>query len=163
MAETAMRNAPCPCGSGKKYKSCCLEKDAARTGAARRNKTLVIAGGVALIVILLFGGLAVYSNTRPGPYDDFAKCLTQKGFKMYGASWCSHCTDQKTMFGKSFKFVDYVECADPGGGGVLQKCKDAGVEKLPTWVVPGDRKIPGVMPMYDLAARSGCALPETDR
>jgi tetratricopeptide (TPR) repeat protein len=24
------RNNPCPCGSGKKYKRCCLEKDAAR-------------------------------------------------------------------------------------------------------------------------------------
>ena len=24
------RNDPCPCGSGKKYKRCCLEKDAAR-------------------------------------------------------------------------------------------------------------------------------------
>jgi len=23
------RNAPCPCGSGKKYKQCCLEKDEA--------------------------------------------------------------------------------------------------------------------------------------
>lgn len=30
------RNAPCPCGSGKKYKKCCLAKDrAARTEAAR--------------------------------------------------------------------------------------------------------------------------------
>lgn len=29
------RNAPCPCGSGKKYKRCCLEKDAAAKRAAR--------------------------------------------------------------------------------------------------------------------------------
>jgi tetratricopeptide (TPR) repeat protein len=28
MAQTG-RNAPCPCGSGKKYKRCCLEKDEA--------------------------------------------------------------------------------------------------------------------------------------
>jgi hypothetical protein len=33
------RNEPCPCGSGRKYKQCCLEKDdglasAARTAAA---------------------------------------------------------------------------------------------------------------------------------
>ena len=30
------RNDPCPCGSGKKYKQCCLAKDAARDSANRR-------------------------------------------------------------------------------------------------------------------------------
>jgi tetratricopeptide (TPR) repeat protein len=29
------RNDPCPCGSGKKYKRCCLEKDEAAARAAR--------------------------------------------------------------------------------------------------------------------------------
>lgn len=36
MAKIA-RNAPCPCGSGKKYKKCCLPKDEAEAQAARRN------------------------------------------------------------------------------------------------------------------------------
>lgn len=31
----ASRNDPCPCGSGKKYKACCLPRDVARTRAAR--------------------------------------------------------------------------------------------------------------------------------
>jgi hypothetical protein len=29
------RNEPCPCGSGRKYKHCCLEKDDAKAAAAR--------------------------------------------------------------------------------------------------------------------------------
>ena len=29
------RNEPCGCGSGRKYKQCCLEKDEARASAAR--------------------------------------------------------------------------------------------------------------------------------
>ncbi len=29
------RNEPCHCGSGRKYKHCCLEKDNAEAGAAR--------------------------------------------------------------------------------------------------------------------------------
>jgi hypothetical protein len=29
------RNEPCPCGSGKKYKQCCLVKDEAKARAAR--------------------------------------------------------------------------------------------------------------------------------
>lgn len=31
----AGRNDPCPCGSGRKYKQCCLEKDEAKARAAR--------------------------------------------------------------------------------------------------------------------------------
>src|SRR5438309_1261907 len=30
------RNQPCPCGSGKKYKRCCLARDAARAAETRR-------------------------------------------------------------------------------------------------------------------------------
>ena len=29
------RNDPCPCGSGKKYKKCCMEKDEERAAASR--------------------------------------------------------------------------------------------------------------------------------
>ena len=32
---TAGRNDPCPCGSGKKYKKCCLAKDEAAAAAVR--------------------------------------------------------------------------------------------------------------------------------
>jgi hypothetical protein len=31
------RNDPCPCGSGKKYKQCCLGKDEAKERAARKK------------------------------------------------------------------------------------------------------------------------------
>lgn len=34
MAETG-RNGPCPCGSGRKYKACCLAKDEAAAREAR--------------------------------------------------------------------------------------------------------------------------------
>ena len=34
MAKTG-RNDPCPCGSGKKYKKCCLRKDEERVLAGR--------------------------------------------------------------------------------------------------------------------------------
>ena len=33
MEETTGRNAPCPCGSGKKYKACCLRADQERARA----------------------------------------------------------------------------------------------------------------------------------
>ncbi len=35
------RKAPCPCGSGKKYQSCCYQKDAAARGPRPPNLTRV--------------------------------------------------------------------------------------------------------------------------
>lgn len=35
---TTSRNAPCPCGSGKKYKKCCLSQDEARASDERRQR-----------------------------------------------------------------------------------------------------------------------------
>ena len=39
MEKTAGRNTPCPCGSGKKYKACCLRADEERARAARPKVT----------------------------------------------------------------------------------------------------------------------------
>jgi hypothetical protein len=36
---TVGRNDPCPCGSGKKYKLCCLAKDEAKAREARGKET----------------------------------------------------------------------------------------------------------------------------
>ncbi len=37
------RNEPCPCGSGRKYKQCCLPKDEALDAAARKVKAEIAA------------------------------------------------------------------------------------------------------------------------
>ncbi len=37
-SKTTGRNDPCPCGSGKKYKKCCLEKEAAERAALTRTR-----------------------------------------------------------------------------------------------------------------------------
>lgn len=36
------RNQPCPCGSGKKYKRCCLARDEARASETRRALTAAV-------------------------------------------------------------------------------------------------------------------------
>ena len=42
--EKVGRNAPCPCGSGKKYKKCCLDKDKAAPLEHRRIDALMQEG-----------------------------------------------------------------------------------------------------------------------
>lgn len=100
------------------------------------------------------------SSVPSGKYDAFAQCLTDAGVKMYGASWCTHCKDQKDAFGDSFSKVTYVECATPGNPNVMtQECKDAGIEGYPTWAFSDGSRLTGFQDFQALADKTGCALP----
>lgn len=80
--------------------------------------------------------LPAVPNGSAANYDSLAKCLSDKGVKMYGAYWCPHCQNQKKAFGDSFKYINYIECAD-GQNGQTQICKDNGITGYPTWEFPG--------------------------
>ncbi len=90
--------------------------------------------------------------------DDFAKCLTEKEVKMYGAYWCPHCENNKKAFGDSWQYVTYVECAVEGQPQVqTAACTDAGISGYPTWIIDGE-KYPGEQTLENLARLSGCTL-----
>ena len=62
MSDEPSRNDPCPCGSGRKYKNCCLEKD----GSALTSKLGVAGLIIAVLVGLWFLGNALSSeNSTP--------------------------------------------------------------------------------------------------
>lgn len=84
-----------------------------------------------------------------------AKCLTEKGAKMYGAYWCPHCNDQKTEFGSAFQYITYVECDPQGQNANPQACSDAGVGGYPTWVIDG-KKYEGAQSLDNLKSLAGC-------
>lgn len=48
------RNDPCPCGSNKKYKNCCLDKQAANTVTQKLMwVVLVLVAAVSLVLIVV--------------------------------------------------------------------------------------------------------------
>ena len=48
------------------------------------------------VLILAAFGVAYYLGERTQhKYDAFARCLSDRGVKMYGAWWCPHCKEQK--------------------------------------------------------------------
>ncbi len=114
------------------------------------------------IVILVLGigillTLVIYpliQNSRKN-LDGFAQCLRDKGAVMYGAEWCSHCQDQKRLFGDSFRYVSYVECPENA-----QLCIEKGVEAYPTWIFADGNKFVGKQELEELSLRSGCPLPQ---
>jgi len=106
-----------------------------------------IIGAIAGVLILAVISYSVYSISRPGPYDNFAKCITEKGAVMYGAmGWCKFTQGQKAMFGKSFKYINYHEFNELPG-----------IKKTPTWVING-QWYDNVQSFDKLSALTGCKL-----
>lgn len=120
-----------------------------------------------LIALAVIGGVVFIIKTpgKPGKYDTFAQCIKDKGATFYGAFWCPHCKNQKAMFGKSAKYLPYVECSTPDSQGQLQICKDVGITTYPTWHFTNDvstttKVLTGEVELVDLAKETGCQLPE---
>jgi hypothetical protein len=123
-----------------------------------RNLVLLI-----LAVLVVVGGIFYFiwwQDNAPSKLEAFAKCLSDKGAKMYGAFWCPHCQAQKGMFGTAKKYLPYVECSTPDTNGELQVCKDQNVTEYPTWKFPDGTTHAGEMTLQELAEKSGCQLPQ---
>ncbi len=106
----------------------------------------------AILIIAIVGFFIFKYTTSPGRYDDFAKCLTDKGAVMYGTDWCKYCKQQKNLFGKSFKYVNYKNCDVDKA-----ECSAAGVNSFPQWLINGTR-YKGLQQLDSLADYSGCRL-----
>ena len=120
----------------------------------KKNITITII----LIIVILSIVLFVRSPDEPGEYDAFATCLTESGAKLYGAYWCPHCNEQKEMFGKSVKKINYIECSLPNRGGQNQFCSQAGIRAYPTWEFADGIKVEGKFSFEQLSEKTGCAL-----
>src|SRR2546425_8931800 len=121
----------------------------------RTRRMIVIAA-----LILAAGALAVYLWKRPrvSRLDGFAKCLAARQVKMYGLYWCTHCEEQKEMFGSAFQYVPYIECGTKGVRTEQPNCVQAGVKNFPTWQFATERH-EGVLRLETLSEKTGCSLP----
>lgn len=107
----------------------------------------IIIIGLILISIFLYFGKKPESNLDA---EQLAKCLTEKGAAMYGAYWCSHCQNQKKLFGDAFQYIVYVECTENE-----EKCTADGIGGYPTWKING-LNYPGEKTFEELKEISGC-------
>lgn len=84
------------------------------------------------LIILLLGLIVNNYLKKPGQYDDFAKCLTEKGVVIYGNDFCSYTMGQMNFFGKSKQYLNYVKCVNN-----KELCDSKGVKVTPTWEIGG--------------------------
>ncbi|NET36312.1 MAG: vitamin K epoxide reductase family protein [Cyanothece sp. SIO1E1] len=102
------------------------------------------------------GQISYPITTVSGPAEiALAEHLTKSGAKKYGAYWCSHCYEQKQLFGKqAFDEINYVECATGGPKAQPELCKAEKITGYPTWEINGEM-YPGVQSLETLANLSG--------
>ncbi len=106
-----------------------------------------------IILIILFSVLSISSYMKkPGEYDNFAKCLTEKGAVIYGNDYCQYTNKQLNFFGKSTKYLNYVKCAEN-----QKLCDDKGIKITPTWEIKGEM-YEQVQTFEKLATISGCEI-----
>lgn len=113
---------------------------------------------LAVVGLIVFATNNSIGQSAPSPYDDFAQCLTDSGVTMYGAWWCSHCENQKDLFGSAFDNVNYIECSTVART-MNQICSDAGIDGYPTWEFADGARASGEQSLETLAEKSGCVLP----
>ncbi len=116
-----------------------------------------------ILIALLFIGLVVWlirTPGKPGRLDVFASCIKDSGALFYGAFWCPHCQNQKSMFGSSAKLLPYIECSTPDGNSQLPVCTTAGIQGYPTWKFPDGTIKTGEVPLADLSTLTNCPLPQ---
>jgi hypothetical protein len=128
-----------------------------------KAKQLYLIGAVVILVAIIglaYGVLTgAFSNNVPsGEYDDFAKCLTEKGATIYKAYWCGHCNNQKAMFGDSFKYINSVECDPKGDNAKPELCTQNNIRGYPTWIINGTH-YEGEQSLQTLSSLTGCSLP----
>ena len=116
--------------------------------------------GFGVAFVLVFLAVLVFGADVPEEknHDEFAQCLTDKGFKMYGSVYCGHCNAQKKMFGSSWEYVTHFECSSQYGG-QTEECVEAGIMAYPTWVLPDGTQVLGEQSFEKLSELSGCSLP----
>lgn len=125
-----------------------------------KKKVMILSAFLLAAVLIGFWGFRTANVVKDSNnYDNFAKCVTESGAKMYGAFWCSHCNNQKKGFSSSWQYIEYVECSTPDGQGQTGECRAAGIKGYPTWEFSDGSRQEGEVPFETLSELTSCKLP----
>ena len=122
--------------------------------AAEENKTSQVVPPAKAAVHQAPSQEELPEDLEESPEVKLAKCLTEKGVKLYTASWCGHCKHQKESFKDGLEYLNNIECA--AFGGWSKECTDAGVKAVPAWIFADGSMKTGDTPLSVLAEENGC-------
>ncbi|MCD6109474.1 hypothetical protein J7J83_01830 [bacterium] len=120
------------------------------------KKITLILISIFFILSLCGCGVVQRDNLSNDELTKIAKCLTDKGVKMYGANWCAHCKKQKEDFKEAFQYIDYTECDPSTDTKQAKECVKRGIENIPAWEFPDGTVKTGEVQPSELAKIAGC-------
>lgn len=103
----------------------------------KRTKVILTFAAAVLLVAFLYSFSDWFSKTtgyliEEDPNSDLAKCLSEKGVKLYGSKKCPDCREQKKIFGdKAFQYINYIECSTSP-----IDCNN--IRSVPAWKIKND-------------------------
>jgi glutaredoxin len=119
----------------------------------KKNLKLAVIGIVVLSILI--SSISYLTSQEDPAISELAQCLTYNDATMYGAYWCGHCSDQKKLFGNSFKYIDYVECDERGDNPQPERCQIDGITSYPTWKI-NSQTLSGIRSLKQLAEVAEC-------
>ncbi|MEY2414416.1 MAG: hypothetical protein QOD84_3022 [Acidobacteriaceae bacterium] len=133
-----------------------FKPEAGQPSNPRQLQTLLT---VIVVIAALAAAYFLGARKRTSQLDGFAKCLQTKNAKTYGIYWCTHCAEQKELFGSAFQYIPYIECGIKGSRDEALRCVQANVKQFPTWQFADGSRTQGTLPLSALSEKTGCALP----
>ncbi len=121
----------------------------------------------AIVALLVAGGVYYFWQLQHQKFvmlSDFAKCIANSGAKFYGAFWCPHCQNEKSLFQTYFesaeKDLPYVECSTADSKGQLEICSKEKIQAYPTWKFKNGSVSEGELSLAELSEKTACPLPK---
>jgi hypothetical protein len=111
------------------------------------TKTLSSVTGKSIIGWIIFTGTG--SQTE---IDNFTKCLTEKGAKLYINKNSDEYERQLKIFGSSSQYLDIIDCYENA-----EICKEKNIKTNPTWIFNWEI-YEGILDLEKLKRISGCLI-----
>lgn len=113
-----------------------------------------------IVALIILSACAPQPRMERSKLDDFARCLTAQGMKMYGSFQCSVCARERKLFGSAFRHIEEIECHPRGDHPQTERCMRMDVMKTPTWIIEHDgeevKRLEGYQSIDSLAEATGC-------
>jgi len=112
---------------------------------------------ITLVIISLFF-IIVFNLTEDRA--ELAQCISEKGMVFYSSEFCSHCKQQKDLFGNSLKYITEIECSPHAKNSQTDLCTENNITGTPTWVLEVEgkeiKRNVGYMSIEELKEFTGC-------
>ena len=100
--------------------------------------TVVVLVAVFGGIIFFLSGTSVIKFNKEKEQKEIIECLLSSNVKLYIASDCNYCIEQKKIFGEYFLEVNYIDCKSNNDWSDI--CKEQKINSVPTWVFPSNLK-----------------------